>query len=404
MAVGDVAPIRVGLVGYGGIGKVHALAYRSIPYHYGLPADAVRIVAVATSSAASAERAAREIGCPVWSDDYRRIVERDDVDLVDCSVPNDLHEPVVVAAAAAGKHIYCEKPLARTVAEGARMADAVGRAGVKAQPTFNFRFFPAITRAKQLVDDGFLGRVFSFRGRYYRSSYIDAAKPMSWRLDKEASGGGAMHDLGSHVLDLVGYLLGRCESVNATLETLIDRRPVSAGSDELAPVEVDDCCFLHLRTAGGVLGLVEVSRMGTGAVNDLQVEVFGDRGAIRFRAEEPSWLEVYDATDPAEPLGGMRGYRRLETVQHHAGPEDPGLVAGGRVYPHARRVPVPVAARHLGRHGAATRLPGRAPRAGGDGRRRALLQRGAMGDGFLRRRGVSRARRTGDRRARHARP
>ena len=202
MAVGDVAPIRVGLVGYGGIGKVHALAYRSIPYHYGLPADAVRIVAVATSSAASAGRAAREIGCPVWSDDYRRIVERDDVDLVDCSVPNDLHEPVVVAAAAAGKHIYCEKPLARTVAEGARMADAVGRAGVKAQPTFNFRFFPAITRAKQLVDDGFLGRVFSFRGRYYRSSYIDAAKPMSWRLDKEASGGGAMHDLGSHVLDL----------------------------------------------------------------------------------------------------------------------------------------------------------------------------------------------------------
>ena len=238
-------------------------------------------------------------------------------------MPNALHEPVVTAAAAAGKHIYCEKPLARTVAEGARMADAVRRAGVKAQPTFNFRFFPAITRARQLVDDGFLGRIFSFRGRYYRSSYIDAAKPMSWRLDREASGGGAMHDLGSHVLDLIGYLLGRCESVNATLETLIDRRPVAAGSDELAAVEVDDCCFLHLRMAGGVPGLVEVSRMGTGAVNDLQVEVFGDRGAIRFRAEEPSWLEVYDATDPAEPLGGMRGFRRLETVQHHAGQKIP---------------------------------------------------------------------------------
>ena len=323
MAAEDARPIRVGLVGYGGIGTVHALGYRSIPFHYGLPADAVRITAVATSSTASAERAAREIGCPAWSDDYRQIVERDDVDLVDCSVPNALHEPVVTAAAAAGKHVYCEKPLARTVAEGARMADAVRRAGVKAQPTFNFRFFPAITRARQLVDDGFLGRIFSFRGRYYRSSYIDASKPMSWRLDREASGGGAMHDLGSHVLDLIGYLLGRCESVNATLETLIDRRPVAAGSDELAPVEVDDCCFLNLRMADGVLGLVEVSRMGTGAVNDLQVEVFGDRGAIRFRAEEPSWLEVYDATDPGEPLGGMRGFRRLETVQHHAGQKVP---------------------------------------------------------------------------------
>ena len=224
-----------------------------------------------------------------------------------------------MAAAAAGKHVYCEKPLARTVVEARRMLAAVEAAGVTAQMSFNFRFFPAITRARQLVEEGFLGRVFSFRARYYRASYIDAGRPLSWRLSREQAGGGALHDLGSHVLDLVSCLLGRFGAVQALLETLIPRRPVAAGSGEQAAVEVDDLALLHVRMASGVPGLVEISRMGTGAVNDIQLELYGDRGALRFRGEEPSWLEVYDATEPDQPLGGRRGFRRLETVQHHAG-------------------------------------------------------------------------------------
>ena len=169
--------LGVAMIGFGGIGRVHALAYRAIPLHYGLPSDVINIVGVATTNPDTARAAAEAIGCPVWTDDYRELLARDDVDAVDVCVPNNKHEEIVVAAAEAGKHIYCEKPLAMTVAEGQRMVEAAKLGGVKTQMTFNFRFFPALTRAKQLVDEGFLGRVFSFRGRYYRSSYIIPTSP-----------------------------------------------------------------------------------------------------------------------------------------------------------------------------------------------------------------------------------
>jgi predicted dehydrogenase len=311
------------MIGYGGIGRVHGMAYRALPFHYGFPADMVRIVGVATSRPETAEKAAGELGCNVWTADYRELLARDDVDLVDVCVPNRWHEEIVLAAARAGKHIYCEKPLAMNVAEAQRMVDAVAKAGVHAQMTFNFRFFPAITRARQLMDEGFLGRIFSFRGRYYRASYIDYDKPLSWRLRKEIAGGGALFDLGSHILDLIHYLLGEFDSVQATLDTLIRERPVAPGAAERAPVTVDDIALLHARMANHALGLIEISRMGTGATNDLQIEIFGDKGALRFNAADPSWLEVYDVRDPGEPLGGMRGFRKLEVVQRHVGQKAP---------------------------------------------------------------------------------
>ena len=316
-------PLNIAMIGYGGIGRVHALGYRAIPFHYGLPAGAVKIAGVATTNPESAWAAGQEIGCDVWTTDYRELLARDDVDLVDICVPNRLHEEVVVAAAQAGKHIYCEKPLAMNVAEARRMVAAVEAAGVKSQMTFNFRFFPAITRAKQLIDEGFLGRVFSYRGRYYRASYIDYDKPLSWRLRKEVAGGGALFDLGSHILDLIHYLLGDFAGVNATMETLIKERPIAKGATTLGQVDVDDIALLHTRMADGALGTVEISRMGTGVANDLGIEIFGDKGAIRFNGADPSWLELYDTRDPDAPLGGMRGFKKLETVQRHAGAKSP---------------------------------------------------------------------------------
>jgi predicted dehydrogenase len=317
--------LGIAMIGYGGIGRVHVMGYRNIPFHYGLPADTVNIVGVATTRPETAEKAAREIGCQVWTTDYHELLARDDVDLVDCTVPNHRHEEVVVAAAQAGKHIYCEKPLAMNVAEGQRMVEAVEKAGVKTQMTFNFRFFPAITRAKQLVEDGFLGRVFSFRGRYYRASYISYDKPLSWRLSKEIAGSGALFDIGSHVLDLIYYLLGDFGSVQATLDTLIEERPIAPGATEKGPVDVDDIALMHVRMAdpSDTLGLVEISRMGTGTTNDLQIEIFGDQGALRFNSADPSWLEIYDVRDGGQPLGGMRGFRKLETVQRHEGQKSP---------------------------------------------------------------------------------
>jgi predicted dehydrogenase len=312
-------PIGIALIGYGGIGRVHALAYRSLQYHYGLPADLIRIVGVATGHAETAERAAREIGCEVWTDDYRTLLARDDVHVVDICTPNHAHEVAVLAAVEAGKHVYVEKPLALDVAQARRMAQAVSGTKLKGQVTFNFRFTPAVIRARQLMAAGFTGRVFSFHTRYNRSSYIAPEKPLSWRLSREAAGGGALFDLGSHALDLVHLLLGEVSEVSATLETLIPERPIAPGSTVKALVDVDDLDLLQLRMRDDTLGVVEVSRMGTGATNDLQIEIFGELGALRLSSSEPDWLYVYDTRDSDKPLGGMRGFKRVETGQRFDG-------------------------------------------------------------------------------------
>ena len=314
---------RIGLIGYGGIGRVHAAAYRAIPFHYGLPADSIEIAGVATTRRETAARAAAEIGCGFFTDDYRELLARDGIDAVDICTPNNSHHEIVLAAAAAGKHIYCEKPLAMNALEAVSMAQAVETAGLKAQVTFNFRFFPAVMRARHLMDEGFLGRIFSFRGRYHRSSYIDRDKPMSWRLQRAVTGGGALFDLGSHILDLLYYVLGEFDSVHGTLDTLIKERPRSTGSAELAPVDVDDIALLHARLRDGTLGTVEISRMGTGATNDVTFEVFGDRGALRFDLSEPAWLHVYDARAAESPQGGQRGFRKIEAASRYDGQRAP---------------------------------------------------------------------------------
>jgi predicted dehydrogenase len=319
--------LNIGLIGYGGIGRVHAMAYRAIPFHYALPANSVRLVGVATTRPETAQAAAAEIGCDFWTADYRELLARPDIDVVDVSAPNSAHEEVVIAAARAGKHIYCEKPLAMNVAEAQRMVAAAAAAGVTTQMTFNFRFFPAIQRARQLVEGGFLGRIFSFRGRYYRASYISPDKPISWRQQRAVAGGGALYDLGSHVIDILYFLLGEFGSVQATLETLIKQRPASAGASEMVAVDVDDIALLHARLSDGTLGLLEISRMGTGATNELIVEIYGEKGSLRFNSQDPSWLEVYDVRDAENPQGGMRGYRKIESVQRYSGAKAPDWTA-----------------------------------------------------------------------------
>lgn len=312
-------PITVGLIGYGAIGRVHALGYRAIPFHYGLPADSVRIGGVATSNTESAAKAAAEIGCAYATADYRELLARPDIQVVDINVPNYLHEEIVLAAAAAGKHIYCEKPLAVSVAQGKRMVDAAAAAGVLTQMTFNFRFFPALERARQLIDDGFLGRLYSFRGRYLRSSYIDPVKPLSWKLRSETSGAGALYDLGAHIIDLIYSLLGEFGTVQAALETVIRERPLAVGGSERAHVDVDDIALLHLRLRDGTLGVVEASRLATGVTNDLSFELYGEKGSIRFNAADSGFLEVYDVRGESTPIGGRRGITRIESGNRYPG-------------------------------------------------------------------------------------
>ena len=250
-----------------------------------------------------------EIGCAVWTDDYRTLLARDDVHVVDICTPNHAHEVAVLAAVGAGKHVYVEKPLALDVAQARRMAQAVSGTKLKSQVTFNFRFTPAVIRARQLMTAGFTGQVFSFHLRYHRSSYIAPERPLSWRLSREAAGGGALFDLGSHALDLVHFLLGDVSEVNTTLETLIPERPIAPGSTVKALVDVDDLDLLQLRMVDGTLGVVEVSRMGTGATNDLQIEILGELGALRLSASRP--------IGSMSTIAGCRPTARRDEGFHH---------------------------------------------------------------------------------------
>lgn len=312
--------LGVGMVGYGFIGKMHTYAYNSIPIYYDPPPANVRLVGVCTSRQETVRRAVEHGGYEFGTTDYRELMERDDIDIINCCTPNDLHKDVLLSAIEAGKHIYCDKPLTMNLAEAQEVIEAVDKSDAINQMTFQYRFVPAMIRARQLIDEGILGEPMSFRVAYLHSGYIDPNRPMSWRLDKNRGGAGALFDLGAHVLDLVRFLLGDCREVFATMQTFVKQRPVAKGSSELVDVEVDDLALVQMKMENGAIGTMEASRIATGTNDDLRVEIHGKEGAIRFSLMEANWLEVYDNRLAGEPIGGMRGFNRIETVQRYPEP------------------------------------------------------------------------------------
>ncbi len=314
-----MAAIGIGLVGYGYIGRVHTLSYRELPLYYPEAFSKLSLAAVCTSRKETAQAAAAEGGYSSWFTDVGELVSDSGVTVVDCSTPNHQHRQTLLAAIAARKHIYCEKPLALDGAEAREIAREAQKAGVSVGITFNFRFVPALMRAKQMIAAGLLGEIYTFRAEYYHSGYVDPQRPLVWRMKKELSGGGALVDLGSHLIDLVRHLMGEIESVRAVTKIYIPQRPIEPGSQTLGEVTVDDAAWLQVRLAGGNLGTIEVSRYATGSLDDLNLEIFGSKGALRFNLMDANWLYWFDAGKAGGFLGGDRGWTRLETVQHYKG-------------------------------------------------------------------------------------
>jgi predicted dehydrogenase len=307
----------VGIIGYGFIGKVHAFGWRSIPFYYDPPPMDVRLVGVATSSPATAEVARRHGGFELATEDWRRLLERKDVDIVDICSPNPLHAEQLKAAMAAGKHIYCDKPLTVTMQEAEEVGRAVkGWKGIGGM-TFQNRFFSGVQRARQLIDEGFLGTLTSFRSVYLHSGSVDPAAPLKWKL-RAAGGGGVLRDLGSHVLDLVDWLAGPLEEMRAETRILYPTRPDGAGG--VQAVDAEDQVILTVRCAGGALGTLEASKIATGAEDDFRVELHGTRGALRFDLMQPDYLEMYSLSDPGMPLGGTRGWKRVAALSRYPAP------------------------------------------------------------------------------------
>ena len=314
----------VGVVGYGFMGKTHTFGYHTIPFFYSeLPIN-FALKGVCVRRPETLDAAVREGKFEFGTTDFDELLSRDDIDIIHVCTPNNLHRDQVVKAAEAGKHIYCDKPLGSSYAECQDMVAALVNSSPKivTQVALQYRFYPCTIRAKQIVDSGFLGKIYSFRASYLHASSADPNKPLKWKLDKEKGGGGVLYDLGSHVLDLVIFLAGPPAKIFCETHTAVAER-MHPETGKMTKVETDDLALLLVRTKDGALGSVEATKIATGANDELRVEIHGEKGALRFNLMDPNWLEVYDTRDAGSPIGGDRGYKKIETVSRY--PEPGGL-------------------------------------------------------------------------------
>ena len=315
-------PLGVAMIGYAFMGKAHSNAWRNVASYFDVPAFEQKVL-VGRDAAAVSEAAAK-YGWAETATDWRSVLDREDIHIIDVCAPGWMHAEIAIAALDAGKHVLLEKPLANTLAEAEAMtaaAQAARTRGVQSMVGFNYRRVPALALAKELIAEGRLGTVRHVRAAYLQDWLADDQAPMTWRLKKETAGSGALGDIASHAIDQVLFLLGdQVTEVSGRTHTFVDRRPGANGpASGLEDVTVDDAAWATLSLASGAIASVEASRVATGRKNSLQLEVFGDKGALRFDLENLNELAFLDATEPARE----QGFRRILVGE----PEHPYLEA-----------------------------------------------------------------------------
>ena len=310
----DQDALGVGMVGYAFMGRAHSQAWRNLASFFELPCRP-RMAAICGRDPDAVAAAAARLGWHAAETDWKRLVQRDDVDLVDVCTPGSSHAEISIAALEAGKHVLCEKPLANTVEEARAMAAAAERAatgGVRAMVGFNFRRVPAVALARELVAAGRLGTIRHVRGAYLASHMLDPESPMVWRLDAAQAGSGALGDLGAHAIDLAQHLAGdRIAGVSALTETFVRERPLADGSGARGQVSVDDAALFIARFAGGALGGFEATRFAPGHTEGLAVEVNGELGSVVWELGALNQLRLFDATE--EPA--TQGFRTIQVTR-----------------------------------------------------------------------------------------
>ncbi len=313
--------LGVGMVGYAFMGAAHSQAWRAAPRFFDLPL-AVDMAVVAGRDEAKVRAAAARLGWREAETDWKALIRRDDVDLVDVCTPGDTHAEIAIAALAAGKHVLCEKPLANTVAEAEAMTAAAQASDRVAMVGFTYRRVPAIQLARELVAQGRIGAVRHVRAQYLQDWIADPSAPMSWRLDKTKAGSGALGDIGAHIVDLAQFITGESVTgVSAVLETFVRERPVSdgftglagssSGTGETAEVTVDDAAVFLARLSGGGLATFEATRFAYGRKNAIRLEVNGSAGSLAFDFEDMNVLHFFDADEPA----ATAGFRRIVVTE-----------------------------------------------------------------------------------------
>lgn len=312
--------LNVGIIGFGMIGKVHAFGYRTLPFYARSLPIAPRITMAATARPETAAAAGNLLGCASTTD-FREITENPEIDIVHVCSPNGQHSEALLSAIAHRKHLYCDKPLTATLDEARAVksaflaTDASGTPlyGRTSQMTFHLRFFPAIIRAKQLVEEGRLGRIFQYRAAYLHASNAKSTAPFKWKF---ADGGGVIRDLGSHLIDLIDYLIGPPSEVLADSIIAFPKRPDAADPTRFRDVTVEDAVTvltrgIDPRSGGAYRGMIEATKLATGHEDELRLEIYGEKGGIRFSLMNSHVLEFFDATETDRPYGGESGWRAI---------------------------------------------------------------------------------------------
>lgn len=312
--------LRVGIIGFGSMGRTHAFAMQSLPYYYNLPFS-VEIAGATVRSPEKAEQIRTGFGFPVYLsvDD---LLNDPTVDVIDICTPNICHRDTILKAMRANKHILCEKPLASTAEEAEEIrlaAKEYEQSGKVCGVVFNNRNHAAILRAKELIESGALGEILSFRADYLHNSCLDPSKNAGWKQDASVCGkGGVLYDLGSHVLDLVYYLCGAYKDVLSVSQIAFPDRKGMDGTDW--KTDASEAFYMLAQLQNGAKGTVTASKLTCGANDDLNIEVFGSKGSLRFSLMNPNYLYFYDGTKPSMPYGGSAGYTAIECVGRYPAP------------------------------------------------------------------------------------
>jgi predicted dehydrogenase len=318
--------LNVGLIGYQFMGKAHSNAYRQVGHFFELPVE-VGMHTLCGRHEQAVKQAAEKFGWTNTETDWRKVVSNPEIDIIDVATPGDSHCEIAVAAAEAGKIVFCEKPIGNTLDEAKQMLDAVNKAKVPHAVFHNYRKAPAVALAKQMIDEGRLGRIFHFRATYLQDWIADPNFPLVWRLQKEKAGSGAHGDINAHIIDLGRFLVGEMDEVSGLLHTFIKQRPLAGEIDDklgaktsqqMGEVTVDDAAMFLARFKNGELGTFEASRFAVGRKNYNRFEINAEKGSVVFNLERMNELEYYDNAEPAE-THGFRLIQATASVHPYAG-------------------------------------------------------------------------------------
>ena len=311
--------IRIGIAGFGYMGKTHTYAYSTIPFFYKQLPFRTELAGVCSRTISKAEEAKELYGFGFATDDYDELVNRKDIDVINICTPNNLHKEMIIKAIRNGKNIYCDKPLAINFPEAEEIMAAAGVSpGTVFGMTMQNRFFPATMKAKQLMDEGFTGRVLSFRACYLHSSLADPDKKPGWKQDAAISGGGALVDLGSHIFDLIYHLMGEYQEIYAKTDIVHPERTDASGIKVRVTGEDKIICMVRMKN--GALGTIEASKVATGVNDEMRFEIHGIKGAMKFNIKDADRLDIYDNTAADGPLGGKKGYSGIDCIQKYPEP------------------------------------------------------------------------------------